>query len=230
MDAGADDGAADADFLTSLDATAREALLRRGRVQCYRPGAMLLYEGQLEAPVVILLDGRVRVTALAVDGRELVLAFRGAGSILGEIAALDRGKCSATVAAIDDVRAVALPPEQFHEFLRERPDAAIVLLRMLAHRLRDSDRKRVEFTTLDTTSRVAARIVELADRFGQPQPDGSIVVALTLSQEALAGWAGGSREATVRALTQLRTLGLVETGRRRIRVRDIQALRRRSVS
>ncbi|HZZ47519.1 MAG TPA: Crp/Fnr family transcriptional regulator [Pseudonocardia sp.] len=230
MDAGADNGAAHADFLTSLDATSRETLYRRGRVQCYRAGAMLLYEGQLEAPVVVLVEGLVRVTALAADGRELVLAFRGAGSILGELAALEGGKCSATVAAIEDVRAISLPPEQFHEFLRERPDAAIALLRLIAHRLRDSDRKRLEFATLDTTSRVAARIVELADRFGQLQPDGSIVVALTLSQEALAGWVGGSREATVRALTQLRTLGLVETGRRRIRVRDLEALRRRSLS
>ncbi|HEY1971981.1 MAG TPA: Crp/Fnr family transcriptional regulator [Pseudonocardia sp.] len=228
MDAGPNNGAFYADFLTSLDATTRAALHGCARSQCYRAGAVLLYEGQMEAPVVILLEGRVRVTALASDGRELVLAFRGPGSILGELAALEDGKCSATVAAIDDVRALSLAPGQFREFLREWPGAAIALLRLLAHRLRDSDRKRVEFAALDTTSRVAARIVELADRFGQAQSDGSITVALTLSQEALASWVGGSREATVRALTQLRTLGLVETGRRRIHVRDIQGLRRRS--
>jgi CRP-like cAMP-binding protein len=229
MDVVPNDGPACADFLASLGETSREALHARGRLQCYRPGAILLYEGQVDAPVVVLLEGRVRVTALTGDGRELVLAFRGPGSILGELAALEGGRCSATVAAIDDVRVLSLLPGQFHEFLREQPDAAIALLRLLAHRQRDSDRKRIEFAALDTTSRVAARIVELADRFGQPQPDGSIVVALTLSQEALASWVGGSREATVRALAQLRTLGLVETGRRRIQVRDVRALRRRSM-
>ena len=216
-------------FLATLDGEARAELRRRGRLQRYRPGAVVLYEGQLGAPVVTLVEGRVRVTALARDGRELVLAFRGAGSILGELAALDQGQCSATVTAVDDVQAVVLTVTEFHDFLRARPDAAISLLRLVAHRLRDADRKRVEFAALDTPGRVAARIVELADRFGQPQTDGSTIITLTLSQEQLATWVGSSREATVKSLAQLRGLGWVETGRRRILVHDLEALRRRSV-
>jgi CRP/FNR family cyclic AMP-dependent transcriptional regulator len=104
----------------------------------------------------------------------------------------------------------------------------MALLRLIGQRLRDADRKRVEFAALDTAGRVAARIVELAARFGQPQPDGTMLIALPLSQEELATWVGSSREATVRALAQLRGLGWLETGRRRIRVNDLRALQRRS--
>jgi CRP-like cAMP-binding protein len=189
---------------------------------------VVLYEGQVDAPVVIMLDGRVRVSALASDGRELVLAFRGPGSILGELAALDHGRCSATVTALDDVQAITLSPSQFHDFLRARPEAAIALLRLLGQRQRDTDRRRIEFAALDTPGRVAARIVELAARFGQPQPDGTILITLTLSQEELATWIGSSREATVKALAQLRALGWLETGRRRIRVNDLKALQKRA--
>jgi CRP-like cAMP-binding protein len=215
-------------FLSALDPESRAALRERGRLQRYRPGGVVLYEGQVDAPVVVVLEGVVRVSSLAGDGRELVLAFRGPGSILGELAALDQGKCSATVTAIDDLATITLRPSEFHAFLLERPDAAIALLRLLGERLRDADRKRVEFAAMDTPGRVAARIVELADRFGETQPDGSILISLTLSQEELATWVGSSREATVKALGQLRGLGLVETGRKRIRVNDIAALRRRS--
>ena len=49
-----------------------------------------------------------------------------------------------------------------------------------------------------------------------------------LSQEELAGWAGASREAVVKALRQLRNRGWIETGRREIRVLDLPALVRRS--
>jgi CRP-like cAMP-binding protein len=143
--------------------------------------------------VVVVLEGVARVSTLAGDGRELVLAFRGAGSILGELAALDHGKCSATVTAIDDLAVITLRSAEFHAFLHERPDAAIALLRLLGERLRDADRKRVEFAAMDTPGRVAARIVELADRFGETQPDGSILISLTLSQEELATWVGSSR-------------------------------------
>ena len=70
-------------------------------------------------------------------------------------------------------------------------------------------------------------MIELADRFGEPD-DGRIEIALPLSQEELAAWAGASREAVSKALQLLRSLGIVETGRRRITVLDIDALRRRA--
>jgi CRP-like cAMP-binding protein len=215
-------------FLAVLDTESRAELHRRGRLQRYRLGSVVLYEGQVDAPVVIMLDGRVRVSALASDGRELVLAFRGPGSILGELAALDHGRCSATVTALDDVQTITLSPSEFLDFLRARPEAAISLLRLLGQRQRDTDRRRIEFAALDTPGRVAARVVELAARFGQPQPDGTILITLTLSQEELATWIGSSREATVKALGHLRALGWLETGRRRIRVNDLQALRKRA--
>ena len=228
MQASPSPGTEEPGFLAVLDADSCAELRRRGRLQRYRTGGVLLYEGQVDAPVVIMLDGRVRVSALSSDGRELVLAFRGSGSILGELAALDHGRCSATVTALDDVQAITLSPSQFHDFLRARPEAAIALLRLLGQRQRDTDRRRIEFAALDTPGRVAARIVELANRFGQPQPDGTILITLTLSQEELATWIGSSREATVKALAQLRALGWLETGRRRIRVNDMKALQKRA--
>jgi CRP-like cAMP-binding protein len=227
-DADVQSDADESSFLAVLDDETRAELRQRGRPQRYRPGGVLLYEGQHDAPVVIVQEGRLRVSALSSDGRELVLAFRGPGAILGELAALDHGRCSATVSAVDDVQTIVLTAAEFHAFLHARPGAAIALLRLLGQRLRDADRKRVEFAALDTIGRVAARIVELSDRFGQLQPDGSMTITLTLSQEELATWVGSSREATVKALAQLRGLGLVETGRRRILVYDLSTLRRRA--
>jgi CRP-like cAMP-binding protein len=219
----------EAPFYAVLDAESRAALNERGRLQLHRPGTVLLREGQVGAPVVIVLDGRVRVSAVSSDGRELVLAFCGPGSILGELAALDHGRCSATVTVIEDLRAITLRPAEFYTFLQARPEAAITLVRLLGQRLRDADRKRVEFAALDTVGRVAARMVELAERFGEAQADGSVLITLTLSQEELATWVGSSREATVKAIGQLRGLGLLETGRRRFLVNDLSTLRERSI-
>ena len=98
-------------------------------------------------------------------------------------------------------------------------------IRMLAARLREADRKRLEFAALDTLGRVAWRVLELSDRFGEPDGDGT-AIDMPLSQEQLASWCGASREATVKALARLRTLGLVTTGRHRIVVGDPAALRR----
>jgi CRP/FNR family cyclic AMP-dependent transcriptional regulator len=72
---------------------------------------------------------------------------------------------------------------------------------------------------------VARRLIELAERFGEPA-DGGVLITLPISQEELASWAGASREATSKALRDLRELGCVETRRRNITVRDVDALSR----
>ena len=61
------------------------------------------------------------------------------------------------------------------------------LLRVLASRLRDADRKRLEFAALDTLGRVACCLQELSERFGEETAEG-IKVELPLSQEQLASW------------------------------------------
>ena len=76
-----------------------------------------------------------------------------------------------------------LSARDFHAALDADPGAARELLRIVAARLRDArPRMRVEFATLDTLGRVATRLLELPDRFGQDHPDGRRI-DLPLSQD-----------------------------------------------
>ena len=115
----------------------------------------------------------------------------------------------------------------FIEFLRTHGQAATVLLRLITSRLRDADRKRVEFGAFDIAARVAGRLVELADRFGEPDGRG-VRISVALSQDELAGWVGASREAVAKALRVLRERGFVTTGRRTMTVLDLDGLRLRA--
>jgi CRP-like cAMP-binding protein len=158
-------------------------------------------------------------------GREVVLAFRGPGELVGELSALDDEPRSATIVAVDRVEALTLTAHEFRSFLTEHPSASLALLRMLSRRLRDADAKRIEFAAFNTLARVAVRLLELCERFGREE-GGSVRIALPLSQEELAGWTGASLESVGRALQTMRSLNWIETRRREIRVLDPEALRR----
>jgi CRP-like cAMP-binding protein len=166
----------------------------------------------------------VKVSYLTTSGREVVLAFRGPGELVGEQSALDGQPRSATIAAVEPVEALVLTHGAFVAFLAEHPSASLALLRMLSRRLRESDAKRIELSTYLTIGRVASRLLELSDRFGREQDGGSIRIALPLTQEELAGSTGSSLESVGRALQTMRTLKCIETRRREIRVLDRQAL------
>jgi CRP/FNR family transcriptional regulator, cyclic AMP receptor protein len=200
-------------------------LRARGRVRRFPRGATLFQEGDRSETVGYVLRGRVKVSTFTDDGAEIVLALPAAGELLGELSAIDGQARSANVTALEPVEAVIVTAEAFRAFIADHPRFALELLRLLSRRLRDSDRKRVEFGAFDTTGRVALRLLELADRFGTANGSG-VDITLALTQDELAGWVGASREGVSKALRTLRERGLVETGRRRIHVRDVTALRR----
>ena len=191
----------------------------------YAPGVTLFHGGDDTGAVLIVRSGQAKVTVLDRDGHEVILGFRGPGELLGELSTVDGAPRSATATALEPMTALGIPGDAFRHLLDHRPALARTLLGVLAARLREADRQRLEFSAYDVPGRLARRLVELAERFGEPADDG-VEITLALSQGELAGWASCSREAVSKALATLRGLGWIETTRRRIVVRDVDALRR----
>ena len=218
--------ASSAIFLAALTPADAAALTSRAMVRRFGRGQALFHEGQMPDRVVLLRSGRVKVTSTTPTGREVVLAFRGPGELVGELAAIDDEPRSATIVAVEPVEALTLAPRDFVAFLEEHPSASLALVRVLSQRLRDADAKRIEFAALNTLGRVAHRLLELCDRFGDTEDTGTVRIALPLSQEELAGWTGSSIESVGRALQTMRALHWITTRRREIRVLDVDALRR----
>jgi CRP/FNR family transcriptional regulator, cyclic AMP receptor protein len=198
----------------------------QGISRSFRRGAALFSEGDVADRVFLIEHGWVTLRTATPAGGDVILGLRGPGDVVGELSVLDGEPRTATALAIDDVDAVVVPARLMTAMLGREPELAGELLRLLAGRLRESDRQRREFAMLDSLGRVARRLLELAERFGEPTGDGGVRVDLPLSQEQLASWCGCSREATVKALRTLRQVANVTTGRRTITLRDPELLRR----
>lgn len=215
-------------FAAALTAEELEDLISRGVRRPFRRGSFIMTEGEASDHVVVLLNGRAKVSSYTADGKEVVLAVRGPGELLGDFSALDGGARSATVAALEAIEALMIPADRFKLFLEHHPRLAVLLLQTWSRRVRDADRKRVEFGAYDTPGRVARRLMELVERYGEG--DGTMVrISLSLTQDELAGWTGASREAVSKALREFRDRGWIATGRRAITVLDVDALRARAV-
>ena len=215
------------EFGAELTEHERADLARHGRRRRLPTGTPLFVEGTRSDTVVLVISGRVKVFTSAEDGTEVVLAVRGPGALLGELAAIDEQPRSASVWSMEPVEVLAVGSGEFTTFLHAHPRVMWLLLRILAGRLREAGRERAEFGVYDAQSRVARRLVELAERFGEPTESG-IRITLSFTQDELAGWVGASREAVANALRTLRTRGYLETKRRTVTVLDIEGLRHRA--
>jgi CRP/FNR family transcriptional regulator, cyclic AMP receptor protein len=213
------------EFLSMLTSEEVESLRAAGRPRRWDRGTTVMSEGDTSDWVLVLMEGRVKVSSHTSAGTEVVLAVRGPGGLLGEMSAIDGSPRSATVTALEPISGFVV--RDFPGFLQENGRIAVLLMRLVTARLRDADRKRIEYGAFDTTGRVATRLIELAERYGEQTSNG-VRVALPLSQDELAGWTGASREAVSKALRSLRDRGLIETGRRRVVIHDLEGLRKRA--
>jgi len=215
------------EFLSELTADELTDLFGLGRRRRWPVGATLFSEGDRSTTVILVLTGRAKVFSLTEQGGEVLLAIRGPGALLGEMSALDGAPRSASVAALEPLTALVVPVAAFLDFLSDHPNAAVRIVRMIVSRLRDADRKRIEFGTYDTLGRVALRLVELAERFGATAERG-VRITLPLTQDELAAWTGSSRESVTKALSTLRRQGVIETNRKAVSVLDLKVLRARA--
>jgi CRP-like cAMP-binding protein len=129
----------DAEFLHTLTPAEAEALEEMGEPGTYAPGSVIFEQGGTADCVLVVRSGRVRVTARHGGGDEVVLAERGPGELLGDLAAIDGQSRSASVTALEEVRGLVVPLHAFRVFLMDHPRAAISLLELMSRRLREAE-------------------------------------------------------------------------------------------
>lgn len=215
-------------FVARLSSDDWAALTKAGSHRRYPAGTTLFMAGDVAHEVMVVLEGEAKALVPSEDGREVILNILSCGSLLGEVAAIDHGVRSASVQALSDVEVLAVRSDAFDDFLIEHPRVLRDLAVVLATRLRDSDRRQLEFGVGDSLGRLCRRLVDLADRHGTHAENGVIEFESPVSQSDLGSWSGLSREAIVKSMKTLRDLGWIESNGRSISLLEPDLVRDRS--
>ncbi len=156
-------------------------------------GSTIMATEQLGEVVYVILMGTVKVQVEQADGREVILAICGAGEVVGELSLLDNTGRSATVVTLEESTLLWMDRTRFQECLDTMPTLARNLLGILARRLRLRSAQIQALATQDLYGRVAHQLLAFAEAYGQPTPQGAVVIPLRLTQSDLAGLIGASR-------------------------------------
>jgi CRP/FNR family transcriptional regulator, cyclic AMP receptor protein len=210
-------------LLARLAEEDRRKLLRLGAHQSYPASHRLVHQGDSAGAVYLLLDALVTVTARVENGSETLVAIRVSGDVVGEMAVIDGGTRFASVSTCRRSLISQVPGPAFMDYLHHHPAAAIVLNRILSERLRQANRRRLDFTGYDVDVRLSRMFLELARLHGREQTEG-IDVGVPLSQAEFGALIGATEGSIQRALRRLAALKLVQPGHRRILILDREAL------
>lgn len=213
-------------FLGGLRSEDEQALRDAGYERELPDGAPVFGESEPAYEVFFVLEGSVKVTRSSREGREVVLAVRTEGDVLGEFSAVDELPRSADAWTLERTRLLAVPVREFRHLLDERGSLCRSLVDLLCERMRESADQALELGTDDALARVGRRLLEFG-RDGGDRTDDGLAIELAVSQQELADRSGLSREAVVKALRGLRALGWIEQDGRRVVLTDEDALRDR---
>jgi len=194
--------------------------LRSTGARCHLDaGSPLFRQGDDGDWVYVILQGVAKVTRSEPAGKSAILAIRTAGDVVGDMAAVDGGRRSATVTTLTPLVCQVMAGPVFRRFI-DQPSAAAAFARYTVWRLREADRHRAEIAVLPVRQRLARallRLDEAAASVGHQR-------AFELPQQDLADLIGASRNAIVLALGVLRAEGVIDTSRRQVTVVDPVAL------
>ncbi|HWG94053.1 MAG TPA: Crp/Fnr family transcriptional regulator [Mycobacteriales bacterium] len=206
---------------------AAEALAASLTFGDYSRGEHVFDEGEQGDTLFIVLSGKVKIGRRAADGRENMLSVMGPSDMFGELSLFDPGPRTATAVVVTDARLASLAHSSLRPWIKDRPEIAEQLLRVLARRLRRTNDALADLIFTDVPGRVAKALLELAQRFGTPEGDG-VRVHHDLTQEELAQLVGASRETVNKALADFASRGWMRVDSRAVTLLDRERLARRA--
>jgi CRP/FNR family transcriptional regulator, cyclic AMP receptor protein len=200
---------ADLDRLASMSATRH-----------YKAGEPVFLKGDPGSAMMAVLSGRVRICSYSTEGREVVLNVISPGEVFGEIALIDGGERTADAFAMEATELLVLSRRDFLPFLENNPEVCVRLLEVMCRRLRWTSEQLEDVNFLDLRSRLAKRLIYLADHHGEPDSVDRKAGCVRISQHLLASMIGTSREAVNKQLRSWEENGVVDVRRGSITLLD----------
>lgn len=178
----------------------------------YGRGEVIFREGEPAERLFLVDVGRVKLSTASPSGQELLIAVLGRGQIFGELEVIDRGSRAMDARAMEDALLYAFAADVFWTMLENRPPLARRLLELMARRLRRADQTSQDLVFFDSPTRLARRLLQLAEEHGQAVGSGeeSIKITVRVTQEEIAQMIGVTRESANRLLASFTERGWID--------------------
>ena len=211
--------ASPSDFIAHLSGPDRDALLALGHASRVARGAEVFRAGSPGEHVYLLEDGRVKIFHHSAGGREVIQWFCFPGEIFGvaEVSRIGpRGVCAQ---ACTDSSVIAVDNGAFRAYLRERPDTALLVIDVLASRLRVLGDMLIDLSADDVRGRLVKLLTRLGARYGKRR-GGQLVLDIPLTHQEIADMIGTSRQTATTELGRLRREGVLRIENHCIHIED----------
>jgi CRP-like cAMP-binding protein len=196
---------------------------RHTRTVAFQEGELIYHAGDRAERLFVVVTGAVKLTRVSAEGREVLTDVLVSGEFLGALPALGQERYAETARALTPACVLVFGARDVDALLRRHPTVAVATLTAVSARLAGAQAAIERFTTAPVDQRLATVLLLLADKLGEPDR-GGVLLQAPLTREDLAAMTGAVPETVSRVLSAWRRRGLLDAGRRWVRLRDEPAL------
>lgn len=204
----------------------REAAANAAELDVISGGGTIAEQGTAALALLILGRGRARLERTMADGRSIPLGYRGSGEILGESCLTRQAVHAETATAMEETEIIRVPHTLINDILHDDPGIAPAVFALLIQRTRETEDRIESLLFRNVEGRVVEFLLKAADRWGVPNPKGTLISA-PITHLEIAQAIGSTRETVTLTLGALRKEGLLDVSGRRLIVKNREALLRK---
>lgn len=211
------------DMFRSLSDPDLDAILQDATVCRLHEGDAAFQQGQPAENFFVLLDGRLKVVQITLEGGQIIVRHVNPGDIFGMARAMQRAHYPASTIAVKESLALSWPAADWDHLMTKSPQFASGAILAVGQRLQDAHSRIRELSTEEVEQRVARALLRLVDESGK-QTDEGIQIDFPITRQEIAELTGTTLHTVSRLLSAWKTQGIVTSGRRRITVCSMDEL------
>jgi CRP-like cAMP-binding protein len=175
--------------------------------------------------IFFISAGRVKIGTRNDDGKEVTKSLLGPGELFGELCLVGETERLDFAEAIEATELCVMQQSQLLGLMRERNDLHLFFLQIIGSRVLAMERRLESLVFKDSRTRIIEFLVDLTERKGR-QVGYEREVRRFLTHQEIANLTATSRQTVTTTLNELRGENLISFNRRRLLVRDLEALAR----
>jgi CRP/FNR family transcriptional regulator len=193
-------------------------------VEEFRKKDAIFSEGDPSDWLYGVLKGKVKITKISAEGKEIIIEVISPGDVFGAVAVMRGFPYPANAAAMEDTRLLKVSRTNFLKILDGYPSVMYCMMQNLGDRMKGSHETLKNIALEKVSSRIASLLLKLAEKSGVETPEGT-VIDFKLTKQDIADMVGTTVETSIRTMSQFKKRGLIEERDGQVVIKNPEELR-----
>ncbi len=190
----------------------------------FKKKEVIFSEGDTSEWFYIVIKGKVKITKLSMEGKEIILEIISPMDFFGGIAVIRGFPYPANAVAMEDTEVLKISRNNLLKIMDRFPNFMYSITASIGDRIKDSHEMIKSIALEKVESRIASLLIKLSQKAGEKTPDG-IVINIKLTKQDIAEMVGTTVETSIRTMSKFSKSGLISSKAGKIVIREIEKLK-----